>query len=82
MGHNEVFAGDLLSVVIVNADDVAVLSEVKVAFDAISALLPSELEGGKGVLGGISRGSAMGDNEEGDNEFDHDVGAEARGGFW
>ena len=60
----------------------AVFAEMEVAFDGVGPLLPSKLEGGQGVLGGIGGGSAMSDDEEGDNEFDHDVGSEARWIFW
>lgn len=75
LGDGELFAGDFLGVFVVNADNVAVFGKLKVAFNGVGSLLPSEFECGQGVLGGIGRSSAVGDDEEGDDEFDHDVGA-------
>jgi hypothetical protein len=44
-----------------NADDLAILGELKVPLDAVGALLPGQVECGEGVLRRIMRGTAVGD---------------------
>lgn len=62
---------DLLGIVVVDADDVAILGKVEVALDGVSPEPPSELEGGEGVLGREVGGPTMCDEEEGDDELNH-----------
>ena len=70
LGKGGVFDDEFLvsvffGVGIVDADDVLVLGEVKVGFDGIGVLLPSELEGGEGVFGCVVGGSSVSDDEGG-----------------
>ncbi len=52
------------------AHDFAVTGDVEVSLDAVRALLPRQLEGGQGILRGLSGGAAMG-HEEGSGEGWH-----------
>ena len=54
-----------------NADDVSVLSEMKVTLDGISPELPSKLEGWERILGRQRRSPAMRHEKKGEDELYH-----------
>ena len=81
LGDDEFFACEFFGVFVVEADDVAVFGELEVALDGVGSSLPCEFESGEGVLGGVGGGSAMGNDEKGEDEFDHDGGAALGGVF-
>ena len=61
----EILVCQALSGGVVEADDVAVGGEAKVAFYGGDALGPGQFEGGEGVFDGVGGGPAMGDDEGG-----------------